>query len=202
MSEPSGACFVCGGDPTSDNPAIEEEFYPGLWCHFHCLNSPEGTAWREKRERDDPSYARYLRLMTVGLPIECPSCRTACAVSAKARGMGAGSWEACCTACNNITTLNAYVHRKDYEAVMAAEKLMFSDSHGDAWRTAMLEIAKTADANLDERTCNCGAPFSVAAEPRCPKCRTVLMDSFFHYSFKRFGDARHHTWHTSVRSGV
>jgi hypothetical protein len=183
IQDPDGTCFVCGDGPAgADNPAIEEEFYPGLWCHFHCLNSPGGMAWRGLRKQADPRYARYLRLMNVGLPIECASCSKACRISAKARGMGAGSWEACCTACSNFTTLNGYAHESDYRAIMAAEQEMLFDEHND-WRRAMVGIAKTADANLDARTCKCGAPFSVAAQPRCPTCRAVLMDSFFHYAY-------------------
>lgn len=56
--EPGDTCFVCGGPPATDNPAIPEEFYPGLWCHFHCLNAPGGTTWREQRMQADPGYAR------------------------------------------------------------------------------------------------------------------------------------------------
>jgi hypothetical protein len=183
IQDPDGTCFVCGDGPAgADNPAIEEEFYPGLWCHFLCLNSPDGMAWRDQRIQADPRYARYLRLMSIGVPIDCPSCGEACCVSAKARGMGAGSWEACCTACSNTTTLSGYVHRREYQAVMAAEQAMLFDEHYD-WRSVMVEIAKTADALLKDRTCTCGAPFSVAAKPRCPRCRAVLMDSFFHNAY-------------------
>jgi hypothetical protein len=119
----------------------------------------------------------------MGLPIDCPSCGGACCVSPKARGMGAGSWEACCTACSQFTVLSGYTHKREYDAIMAAEQILLFDERSDQWRGPMIEVARTVDGTLPERACACGAHFSVAAKPRCPRCRAVLMDTFFHYAY-------------------
>jgi hypothetical protein len=184
MSLAPGTCCVCGGVARSDEPVVDDEYYPHVWSHGSCVNTPAGVAWRERQRGGDPGYARYLRLSTVGLTIECPACGLACIVSAKARGMGAGSWEACCTACSRVTRLSGYRHPREYDEIAAAERLFLLDAASD-WRSRMVAIAGEADTKLDERTCACGSRFSVAAPPRCPGCRTVLLDSFFHHACAR-----------------
>ncbi len=183
MAGADDTCFVCDGGVRSDDPRIPEECYPGLWCHLSCLNSPAGTAWRAKRSQSDPGYARYLRLSTVGLRVVCPSCGEECCLSAKARGMGAGMWEICCTECSRITFLNGYAHEAEYQRVGAAERSYLLHPNSDAWRTEVVALARTADENLRDRTCACGGRFSLAAKPRCPHCRAILLDSFFHYAY-------------------
>jgi hypothetical protein len=183
MKGQSGACLVCGEVPRADEPVIPEEFYPGSWWHLSCLNSPTGLEWRERRRQSDPRYARYLRLSTVGLPIECPRCGQACCISAKARGMGAGSWEACCTGCSRVTFLSGYAHEAEYDAVAAAEHTFLFDEANDDWRARMQELATRADRLLRDQTCRCGGRFSLAAPPRCPRCAAVLLDSFFHHGY-------------------
>lgn len=190
MIDPTGdmagvddTCFVYNGGAPREDPRIPEEYYPGLWCHLSCLDSPAGIAWREERTRRDPGYARYLRLSTVGLPVVCPSCGRECCLSAKARGMGADTWETCCTECSRTTFLDGYAHDAEYQRVSAAERAFLLDQNSDAWRTEVLALARTADGKLRDRTCVCGGRFSLAAQPRCPHCRAVLLDSFFHYAY-------------------
>ncbi len=182
MAGADDTCFVCDGDARSDDPRIPEEYYPGLWCHLSCLNSLPGTAWRAKRSQSDPGYARYLRFSTVGLPVICPSCGGHCRLSAKARGLGAGIWETCCLECSRTTFLNGSAHGAEYQRLGAAERSYLLHPNSDAWRTDALALARTADKKLRERTCVCGGRFSLAAKPRCPHCRAVLLDSFFHYA--------------------
>ena len=173
---------MCGTEARGDEPTVPEEYFAGLWCHLSCLNSSEGIEWRKERTRTDPGYARYLRLSTVGLPVVCPSCGGPCLLSAKARGMGAGNWETCCTACDRFTFLSGYERDSDYQRVLAAEGVFLRDGRTDGWIAQIVELARTADRNLRDRSCACGGRFSLAAKPRCPHCKTVLLDSFFHYA--------------------
>ncbi len=175
-------CFVCHGSERNGEPQIPEEYYPGLWCHLACLNSSRGIAWRKARTQSDPGYARYLRFSTVGLPVVCPSCGAHCCLSAKARGMGAGIWEACCLQCSRTTILKGSAHGAEYQRVSDAERTFLLASNSDGWQTEVLALARTADEKLRERTCACGGRFSLAGKPRCPHCRAILLDSFFHYA--------------------
>jgi hypothetical protein len=183
VSDRAENCFVCGAGVRGNEPGIPEEYYPTLWCHAACLNSPEGIAWRERQKAADPGYDRYLRLSTVGLRVECPACGFVCCLSAKARGMAAGSWEACCLACSRVTFLDGYRYEREYEEITAAEHVFLFDASRDDWRRRVEEIAITADPKLHEQSCPCGSRFSLAAAPRCPGCRAVLLDSFFHYAY-------------------
>jgi hypothetical protein len=175
-------CCVCGAGVRTDDPAVPDEYFAPAWCHRACVNSPGGIAWREKQKATDPGYARYLRLSTVGRSVACPACAGSCRVSAKARGMAAGSWEACCTACSAVTALNGYLHHEEYDRLAAAEREFLLDASSDGWRARVETIASEADRKLDAQRCACSSHFSLAAAPRCPRCRAVVMDSYFHYA--------------------
>jgi hypothetical protein len=97
--------------------------------------------------------------------------------------MGAGTWEACCTACSETTFLNGYSHPAPYDAVSAAERQFLLDDTRDDWRGQVQEIALTADNLLQSKVCRCGSRFSLAAQPRCPQCAAVLLESYFHYAY-------------------
>jgi hypothetical protein len=51
------------------------------------------------------------------------------------------------------------------------------------WREDVSAITATADEKLHARACECGGRFSLAAPPRCPHCRAVVLDSCFHFAF-------------------
>jgi hypothetical protein len=176
-------CYACLGAPRDDDPSIVDEYLPDAWCHLRCLNSTVAKAWREERRRHDPGYARYWRMSSVGRAIQCDSCGSECVVSAKARGMDAGGWEACCTACHRISGLNGYTHRAEYDRLRAAEHRFLLGPLDDSWREAVRAVADAADRWLAEQRCPCGGDFSVAAPPRCPTCGHVLFDSYFHFAF-------------------
>ena len=97
--------------------------------------------------------------------------------------MGAGSWEACCTACDRCTLLSGSTHKAAYAAVAAAERLFLCDETNDDWCARVQELAMLPDRMLRDQTCRCGGRFSLAAQPRCPRCAAVLLDSFFHYGY-------------------
>jgi len=142
------------------------------------------VAWRERRAADDQGFARWTRLSTIGLPVTCPVCSRTSAVSAEARGMGAGNWEACCRSCCRITTLNGYTHERAYEALRRAEERFLLVGSDGAWREEVARVADEADRYLARERCACGDRFSLAAKPSCPHCRAVLLDSYFHYAYE------------------
>jgi hypothetical protein len=182
MNGGADTCAVCGGPRDARGAEVPDDEGAGRWVHLSCLGSPPGVAWRERQGEADPGFARHLRLSSVGLPVRCPSCGTRCRLSAKARGMAAGIWPACCTRCSNITTLNGYVHRADYDRVGEAERQFLAGGRDTGWRAVVVGLAASADAKLGDACCPCGGRFSLAAEPRCPRCGATLLDSFFHYA--------------------
>jgi len=176
-----GRCVVCGEPERAAEPGVPEEYFPGEWCHLSCLNSPEGVAWRRRRAAGDPGFARYLRLSTMGLDVECPACGRGCAIFPKARGMGAGTWEVCCDRCHRIALLDGYAHPAEYEGLVEAEDEFLLRAEGE-WKRRVAALAAAANATLPQPGCDCGGRFSVAAAPRCPRCHAVLLDSYFHYA--------------------
>jgi hypothetical protein len=97
--------------------------------------------------------------------------------------MAAGSWDVCCVACSRVTFLDGYTHEREYEEISSAEHVFLLDGSRDDWRRRVEDIAVVADRKLREQLCPCGSRFSLAAVPRCPGCRAVLLDSFFHYAY-------------------
>jgi hypothetical protein len=184
MSTSGPVCFACGGSSRDQarDPDVAEHYYPGLWCHLSCLNSPAGIAWRERQKQADPGYTRYWRMSAVRLPTTCESCGGRCRLSAKARGMAAGTWETCCTRCSNVTRLNDRAHPAAYDRLSEAERMFLLKGQHSDWRAVVEDLARSADAKVDDARCPCGGRFSLAAEPRCPHCRAILLDSFFHFA--------------------
>jgi hypothetical protein len=96
--------------------------------------------------------------------------------------MAAGTWETCCTRCSNVTLLNDHADPAAYDRVSAAEQMFLLEGQDSGWRAVVTDLARRADAKLDRTRCPCGGRFSLAAEPRCPHCRAILLDSFFHFA--------------------
>jgi hypothetical protein len=174
-------CYACGNPPRDGDFPVMFDYYPGVWCHGTCLNSPEGRSWLEQQRKSDPGFDRFMLLQTVGLRTMCPACGKECFLSAKARGMAAGTWLACCLSCSNTTVLDGYVHPREYDALMAVEKEFLLAANAP-WQVQVARLASAADMKLDSRRCSCGGSFSVAAKPRCPHCRHILLDSCFHFA--------------------
>lgn len=182
-------CELCGGIAEAQNPLVPDEFYPGVRLHLHCLNSPAGADWTRMRAEADPSYARYLSLITSGHQVACPSCGASERLSPKASGMGAGYWEANCRSCHRYRPLlDAYrgpMERESYETLcgLAREFRLGANAAGILARVEQLAVE--VDSLLPEGTCSCGGQFSLAARPRCSRCREVLLDSPFHVTLVR-----------------
>jgi hypothetical protein len=127
-------------------------------------------------------------LMTLAHPVDCPNCGVALAMNPKAIGMGAGSWEIQCVQCPSILFggLSGY----DPRTAPAYQRLShlrneFVDS-GDlhSGELEVLALAQQYDSVLKRTRCECGASFSIAAKPRCPDCKAVVFQTFFHYVFR------------------
>lgn len=183
-SEPDGRCELCGGSAGPLNPLVPQEFYPGVLLHLHCLNSPAGASWTQARADDDPAYARYLSLITLGQRIDCSACGSNERLSPKAIGMGAGHWESSCRACHRHRPhVNAYrspLERELHEAIgKLAHEFRFTASPAEILNRVE-RLAIEADPLLPAGACTCGDRFSLAAHPRCSHCGEVLLESPFH----------------------
>src|SRR5690606_27443215 len=186
MRDSPDRCELCGGAAETQNPLVPDEFYPGVQLHLHCLNSAAGARWTRARAEADPLYARYLSLSAMGHHVECSACGSSERISPKAIGMGAGHWEVNCRSCHRHRPhLSAYRgpgERELYDTLcgLALEFRLSADPAGILARVE--ELAAGADSLFAGETCSCGGRFSVAARPRCSRCREVLFDSPFHFT--------------------
>lgn len=176
------ACAVCGEPDRSQDPLIPDEFYPDEAIHLHCLNSAEGKRWHEERQARDPGYARYMSLITVRRQVTCPGCGSdENWLSQKSSGFSP-SFELCCTQCDEVSR-----GLSPYEAPVTGP---LSDLQHDFVLGRNVERIDSAIERLSrehrerrgEERCKCGGSFSIAAKPRCHRCRSVLADTFFHYN--------------------
>lgn len=186
MNDSPDRCDLCGRPAQPRDPLVPDEFYPGVHLHLHCLNSPVGKAWTQRRAEADPLYARYLMLITLGHEHECPACGSVERISPKAIGMGAADWEVSCDSCHrNRPLLNAYRSAAERELLQTLGTLArdFAKSPDPDPILAQVEqLALRHDSMLPPERCPCGGTFSLAARPRCSSCQAVLIDSPFHFT--------------------
>ncbi len=106
-------CAACDEPQRSDrDPLVEEGFHHDVVFHLSCFNSPAAQAWRARAMAADPAYRRFTELTTEELPVTCPGCGEVHAVSPKAVGMAAGSWNPNCTRCHRQSPeALSWVHR-------------------------------------------------------------------------------------------
>lgn len=191
MNDPSDRCDLCGRPAQPLDPLVPDEFYPDVRLHLHCLNSPAGKAWTERRADADPGYARYLMLITVGHEHECPACGSVERISPRAIGMSAANWEVPCDSCHRYRPLlNADRSPAERELIRTLRALArdFAKSPNPDPILARVEgLALRHDSLLPAERCVCGGTFSLAARPRCSSCQAVLVDSPFHFTLPRPG---------------
>ncbi|MBB6050566.1 hypothetical protein [Armatimonas rosea] len=124
--------------------------------------------------------------MTLALPITCPLCGMQLAMNPKAIGMGAGSWEVQCTECwQACEGVSGYDSRTALAYKQLSELREQFVNTGDITLVEddILKLAHDYDVTFQDRHCDCGAPFSIAAKPRCPVCSAIVFNSYFHYVF-------------------
>lgn len=184
MSASLDACGLCGAGAEVTNPLVQDDFYDDVRIHLHCLNSQAGREWQAERSAADPRYGRYLSLITVARPVECPSCGTADRISPKAFGMGAGQWEANCTSCHGHTVLvNGYRSATERDLLRRLQTSAHRFNLGrdvDGMEQELTALAEEAVAAGLSQPCECGGTHRLDAPPRCRECANVLLDSPFH----------------------
>ena len=184
---PKHRCAVCGTLDTKQNPLIHE-----CGDKYLCLNdynSKKGNRWRERRRRDDPAYDRYRRLVSLGGPRQGPVCGLGMQLRPKARGMGAGTWEVCCVSCHRVSISGLSVARAEqaqgYQAVEALEgDYLRGRINDEGLEEAIHRLAGEDDGVILPARCECGGHYSVAAKPRCARCASVLLDTYFYYAWR------------------
>jgi ribosomal protein L37AE/L43A len=176
-------CIICGTTGQANVPLVPQGLDDDVWMCLTCLNSPEGSAWRQARRAADPAYDRFWLLSTVSLHAECPECRQPLYVSAKARGMASAVWDVPCTHCHRRRPQPMYAFgptEPAFDALQRVEYDFIRSRRLDETEQRVREIAQAYDPLLNAHPCTCGGRFSLAAKPRCPRCNAVAFDSFFH----------------------
>jgi len=177
-------CFICHSTANEpENPLIRDvPMHPELSIHLHCFGAKEFKDWTAEQKANDLSFARYWNLMTACLPVTCPECRVEVLQDPKAIGMAAGSWEVCCDTCENVSCggLSGYEYPEIYKQLEELREKFNLGRNLESIYAEMSSLALQADQFLPERLCECGGHFSLAAFPRCPQCRTVVLRSPFH----------------------
>lgn len=190
----SRTCAICGlPEVNRRNPLVEGGFYEDTFWHHGCNNSPAGRAWQEQRCAADPTYQRYLDLITQRLPVTCPHCGAAMELWPKGRGMGGDAWDVNCTACHRTgrKSLSAYGSSSDgYKAITTVGEDFVHSRHLDQTDNRVREIALAYDHYVDAEPCPCGGRFSLAAKVRCLRCDQVLIDSYFHWAVEPLTEQR------------
>jgi hypothetical protein len=172
--------------------------------HLHCYNSEGAAVWRERRRTEDPAYDRYWRLMTVRATVHCPNCSATLDMSPKAVGMGAGSWPVNCTACHRTSAkcFSGYgVGADGYSKLESIRGDFVRSRHLDHINQRVREVARDFDSLLDAAPCACGARFSLAAKPRCPRCEQVVFDTYFHAVDEPLSEERRKRLESLFRNG-
>jgi hypothetical protein len=178
---PEKRCLVCDRSESAQDPLIKEGYYPDTWFHASCYNSDATIRWRETRNQSDPAYKRYWELSTWGLPCQCSACGLTTYLWAKFTGHSP-SWELCCTQCNHVDYEGVSPYKYRLERVLELSDSFKRGKPLSEMLPELLNIARGIELTNPPRPCECGGVFAILAQPRCPSCRSVVFDSFFHYS--------------------
>src|SRR5687768_13342353 len=166
-------CFICGKGERSQDPLCPDGMDGEVVIHLRCLNSPEARAWRDRKQSEDPVYARYSMLRTMGVDLDCPTCAAKLSVGPKAVGMGAGAWSVYCLKCSNRVEMLEYSPTAPaYDAMSRLGKDFDRSRRLEEIPAAVSQIAAKYDHFLPQ-PCPCGGRFSLAAKPRCPECSGI-----------------------------
>lgn len=182
-------CIICQ-EPHDEpqNPLHEESpLRPESYVHSRCLNGPAYSKWVEEQRASDPEYARYWDMLTYGLPYACPGCGLNLNLAPKAVGMGADNWELCCSKCpqNLADGLSGYTHPDIYSQLEELREKFLLGRDLVELKKELLALSVECETLLENKSCDCGGHFSVAAPPRCPQCNSVVIDSCFHTVYIR-----------------
>jgi hypothetical protein len=180
-------CAICGNSEESERNRLQaDEVNPEIFIHWQCQLSPEYQNWFKSQRKKDPIYNRYWDMMTVGKPTICRRCDEHQVISPKAVGMGAGSWELHCTRCHRLTSnsLNGYKDTATYQQLTQLRKDFLRSNDLESITEVITSLADALETESSPQNCRCGGCFSIKAKPRCVKCDEILVDSYFHISFK------------------
>lgn len=178
---PDKHCTVCDRAETEQDPLIEEGFYPDTWLHLSCYNSDNTRRWRQSRSESDPAYKRYWELSTCGLPCQCPACGLTAYLWPKFVGHSP-HWELCCTLCSQVDYVGISPYRHRLDRVLALSESFKRGAPSGEMVPELQNIARQIASVDPPRSCKCGGVFALLAQPRCPSCRSVVFESFFHYT--------------------
>lgn len=178
-------CVLCGRGNNANDIMMDDGFYSSLRYHVGCINSPQGKLWQDQKFREDPAYERYWDLQTIGKIVTCHRCSLNQAISAKARGMGAGNWEVVCDSCHRVSpqSLSGYKHPEIYRTLGELEKAFLLGLWDENCEERMRSIAQGYCKLYPDLGCVCGGHYSILGKPRCVGCSVVILDSYFHYSY-------------------
>jgi len=180
-------CAICKShEETEHNQLQRDDLYLDIYIHWQCQASTEYQEWVNSQRLNDPLYDRYWDMMTVGKPIECSHCGEQQAISPKAVGMGAGIWDLNCTHCHQLSTqpLNGYTDDANYQQLERLRNDFICSRDLELMDERIAAISASIESVNRRKNCRCGGQFSLMAKPRCVKCNAVLIDSYFHVSFK------------------
>ena len=180
-------CTICGNSEESERNRLQaDEVNPKIFIHWQCLLSPEYQNWVKSQRKKEPIYDRYWDMMTVGKPTICKQCDESQRTSPKAVGMAAGSWELHCTRCHRLTpnALNGYKDIATYQKLTQLREDFLRSHDLESITEAITSLADDLETVSSSENCRCGGCFSIKAKPRCVKCDEILVDSYFHISFK------------------
>lgn len=177
-------CIICQeSNDEPQNPLHEESpLRPEDHVHSMCLSGPAYSKWVEEQRALDREYARYWDMLTYGLPCACPECGLSLNLAPKAVGMGADNWELCCSECPQELPngISGYAHPEIYSRLEALREKFLIGRDLMGLKKELLALSVECEVLLENRSCDCGGYFSVAAPPRCPQCSSVAIDSCFH----------------------
>jgi hypothetical protein len=180
-------CAICGNSEESERNRLEaHEVNPKLFIHWQCYTLPEYQDWVKSQRTEDPVCDRYWEMMTVGKLTRCRQCNEHQAISPKAVGMDAGSWELHCTKCHRRTqkSLSGYTDKATYQQLTKLREDFLRSHDLESITEVITALADAIETESSPQNCRCGGRFSIRAKPRCVKCDEILIDSYFHISFK------------------
>jgi hypothetical protein len=178
----SRRCVICGA-AASDDVFAKEGFYKDTWIHLRCLNSSAAREWRRAREASDPRYRRYLRLVTIGLQVACDACGSRDNyIYPKATGFSP-AFEVSCDRCGAVQDegLDRRFFPEAIASFLELRDAFVKDTMPPEFDERVGRLARENDHFINPSRCTCGGHFSLAAKPRCRRCRAVILDSYFHY---------------------